>query len=115
MSVVGMCEKLLTPYLCPAIRKTTLVYCVPPLLNHAWFSMAHDLMARRFQWRSQLLTRVSSPPVWRGFHAACAVMSLPHLETGQRRVYYVCHTSGHLAFVPWYQSGATARLQHSPW
>src|SRR5712692_10002406 len=79
--------------------------------TNAWFSMAHDLIAVRFRWRPQLLTRVSSPPAWRGFHAACARMSLSHIGTGQRRVYYVCHTSSHLASVPRHQSGAATRLQ----
>jgi len=60
----------LTPYLCPAIKNTTLVYCVPPLLDNAQFSMAHDLIARRFLWQPQLLTRVSSPPGGRGCHEA---------------------------------------------
>src|SRR5215471_9140159 len=82
-------------------------------LHNAWFSMAHDLIAMRFLWRPQLLTRVSSPPCWRGLPRSSA-LACAYRQSGQRRMYYVCHTSSYMASVTRRQSGSAARRQRSP-
>ncbi len=45
--------------------------------------MAYDHIAIRFLWRPQLLTRVSSPPGWRGFPKQCVFTGIEQIGKGR--------------------------------